>query len=95
MTEFKEIQVYGSFIILAIFTIILDFITRNPFIHIYIITFIFSIAAIISFLQFKQSKKKHPFFVVYILIFFIWILNLISIEIPKFMIQLRYTIYGI
>ena len=41
----------------------------------------------------KKSKKRHPFFIAYISIFLIWLLNLISIEIPKFMFELRVGIY--
>ncbi|MBT3464056.1 hypothetical protein HOD20_02735 [archaeon] len=91
--KLKEKTVILFFNIFAIIAMLFDFFLRNPFIHISMITILFFATVIISFNKSKKSKKKHPFYVAYVLIFLIWILNLISIEISKFLHELRFGIY--
>lgn len=91
--KWDEKVVIFIFNLIAIFTVILDWLVLNPFAHISIITLLFLAVALISFG--KKSKKKHPFFIPYLMIFLIWILNLISIEISRFMFELRIIIYAI
>lgn len=90
--KWKETVVILLFNLLAFLTIMLDFFSGNPFIHIIIITVLFSATVFVSYFRYK---KKHPFFIAYVLIFFSWILNLISIEIPRFFTELRILINAI
>ena len=88
LSEKKFIIISNLF---AIGIVIIDLIIRNPLFHISVVTLIFFITTIVS--VFGKEKKKHKFFAAYLSIFLIWILNLIFIEIPKFMIELRIGIY--
>ena len=91
--KWNENLVIILFNIFAILATIIDFLTRNPYYHVVLMTFLFSLTVIISL--FKKSKRRHTFFIAYILIFLIWIINLISIEIPRFLFQLRFLLYMI
>ena len=89
--KLKETTIILLINVIAIITTLLDMWIKNPFVHVGIITTIFGATIIVSLT--KKSKKRHPFFIAYISIFLIWLLNLISIEIPKFMFELRVGIY--
>ena len=94
----RKIKLDEKFVILifnliAVLTVILDMLILNQFVHIAIITLLFLLATLLSFN--RKSKKKHPFFIAYLLISLIWILNLISIELRKFMFEFRLVIYAI
>ena len=80
---------------IALFVLILDFIKRNPFVHIGVITGLFGLTLLTSIVKKFKSKKKHSFTFVYLLIFLIWILDLVSIEIPKFMHGFRLIVTAI
>ncbi|MBN2421986.1 hypothetical protein JXB41_02055 [Candidatus Woesearchaeota archaeon] len=77
----------------SILIIVLDFILRIPLLHIISLIIIFSVMAIVSLKGVKKSWKKHPFFIIYILIFFVWIINIISSEIPMFLIELKLILF--
>ena len=81
------------FNLIAVLTVILDLLVLNPFIHIIIITLLFLVAALLSFT--RKSRKKHPFVIAYLLIFLIWILNSVFIEVPRSIFELRFVSYMI
>ena len=93
--QWKEKSVILIINIITIIVIIIDFISKNPFVHISFITALFGITLIFSIIKKIKSKKKHTYFIIYVLIFLIWILNIIAIEAPKFMFTLKILIYFI
>ncbi|MBN1502316.1 hypothetical protein JW930_02125 [Candidatus Woesearchaeota archaeon] len=92
-TKINEKIVILLFNILAFLTVVSDLLFRDPFVHISIITLLFAATVFMSLLLQKKSKKKHSFFVAYILVLLIWILNLVPIEMPRFLFGLRVFIY--
>jgi hypothetical protein len=84
----KESSVIILFNFVTIVILLFDYFMRYPFTHLFVTVVMLLVAAAISL----KKSKKHPFFIAYLLILLIWILNLISTEIPKQMFQLRLLI---
>lgn len=78
----KTIYLFHVFaIIIALLTIIF----KNPIIYLGLNIFLLILVVFIIYISRKQTKKsKYDLQIIYILLFFFWIINIIDILIPKF-----------
>jgi len=78
--------------ILAIFSVV----SRNPFSYLGLNLLLLIFVFVVVYVSYKNSKKKmkgNTLYVVYILLLFFWILNIIDIFIPTFFQNFRLFIY--
>ncbi len=90
-TKYFEVILH---LVAIIITLLVHYII-NPAVHIGALTIIFFITTIVSYSEQKHSKKKHfsRMSFVYLLVFLLWIFNIIALEVPWFLLRLKIALY--
>jgi len=80
--------------VIAIFVALLTILFNNPLILFLINVFLFLILIFIIIMAYRQSLKKGlDLYLIYILLFIFWILNIINLLIPRFLEIFQLLIY--
>jgi hypothetical protein len=84
------------FHIVAVFLAVFSVISRNPFSYLGLNLLLLVFVLVVVYISYKNSKKKtkgHNLYVIYILLLFFWILNIVDILIPTFFQNFQLLIY--
>jgi len=91
----ENLKIY-FFHLIAVAISIICIIFKDPITHLWINIFLFVFVIFIVLIASGKTtgrKKKHPLYVIYVLLFFFWILNILDILIPKFLNNFQVMIY--
>lgn len=96
---YKKINLKNKIYFLHLIAILLAFfsvVSKNPFSYIGLNIFLLIFVLIIVYISYKNSRNKskgHNLYVVYLLLLFFWILNVLDILVPTFFQNFQLIIY--
>lgn len=93
--KIKNQKIIFIFHFIAIIIAVLSIITKDPLIYLGLNLFLLIFVLIIVLLSYKYSRKSKIFnmYIIYVLLLFFWILNIIDILIPRFFKTYQLIIY--